>query len=110
MIKTQRKDFISVEDTFAFQMTGFHASIQLLILWLLLPQTVSVAHPALCTMNDTLQASHQYSQPGDLLIGGITSQFFPIYQSVSFEKHPKGNLFNETLYENCLYIFILRMN
>ncbi|XP_015266848.1 PREDICTED: vomeronasal type-2 receptor 26-like [Gekko japonicus] len=47
-------------------------------------------------MNDLLQTSQQYSRPGDLLIGGITSQFFSISDPVTFKEHPKRNLFHES--------------
>ncbi|XP_054850314.1 vomeronasal type-2 receptor 26-like [Eublepharis macularius] len=47
-------------------------------------------------MNDPLQTPYQYSQPGDVIIGGITSQFFSITDHVAFKENPKGNVLLET--------------
>ncbi|XP_062993119.1 vomeronasal type-2 receptor 26-like [Elgaria multicarinata webbii] len=71
---------------------GYFLSLQLqlllLLLLLLLPQTDCKIYPALCSMNDPLQVKYQYYQPGDLIIGGITSQLFSFAEGVEFKVHP----------------------
>ncbi|XP_077774181.1 vomeronasal type-2 receptor 26-like [Podarcis muralis] len=39
-------------------------------------------------MNDPLQVRYQYFQPGDLIIGGITSQLFSFAEGADFNTHP----------------------
>ncbi|XP_033024123.1 vomeronasal type-2 receptor 26-like [Lacerta agilis] len=39
-------------------------------------------------MNDPLQVRYQYFQPGDLIIGGITSQLFSFSEGADFNTHP----------------------
>ncbi|XP_061446533.1 vomeronasal type-2 receptor 26-like [Rhineura floridana] len=40
-------------------------------------------------MNDPLQVRYQYYQPGDLIIGGITSQLFSFSEGADFKTSPK---------------------
>nr|XP_016850834.1 PREDICTED: vomeronasal type-2 receptor 26-like [Anolis carolinensis] len=39
-------------------------------------------------MNDPKHLQYQYYKPGDLLIGGITSQFFSFNEGIDFTMHP----------------------
>ncbi|XP_054832641.1 vomeronasal type-2 receptor 26-like [Eublepharis macularius] len=73
---------------------GFSLSRQLLVL-LLLPQTDCKMNPVVCNVDDPLQMRYQYYQPGDLIIGGITSQFLSISDLISFTEHPKTKLADE---------------
>lgn len=75
-------------------MTTF-LSLQLLLL--LLPETEGRPTPALCTMNDFLQTQYQYYQPGDLVLGGMTSQYFSISDRILFDEHPKRKLVDEAV-------------
>ncbi|XP_060110812.1 extracellular calcium-sensing receptor-like [Heteronotia binoei] len=65
--------------------------LQLLILLLLLmPEAVTKAHPAMCSMKNAPPAQRQYYLPGELILGGITSQlFFPSYAPISFCEKPQ---------------------
>lgn len=72
-------------------------SLQLLVL-LILPQIECKRNnPALCVMVDLPWTQYQYYQPGNLTIGGLTSQFISVSDCVSFEEHPKANLIHEPL-------------
>ncbi|XP_066486705.1 vomeronasal type-2 receptor 26-like [Tiliqua scincoides] len=53
--------------------------------------------PSTCTTSDQLQLQYQYYQPGDLVIGGITSQLFSVVDAVSFKEHPKTKLVQEAV-------------
>ncbi|XP_060110815.1 vomeronasal type-2 receptor 26-like [Heteronotia binoei] len=59
--------------------------------------------PSLCFVNNPLiHIKHQRYQPGDLIIGGITSQLFnPSYTSFDFKKNPQELIADE-------HIFILK--
>nr|XP_056720671.1 vomeronasal type-2 receptor 26-like [Euleptes europaea] len=48
-------------------------------------------------MNDPLQTQFQYYQPGDLIVGGITSQYLSMSEQVSFEEHPKTQIVDEPI-------------
>ncbi|KAF7235459.1 hypothetical protein EYD10_17717 [Varanus komodoensis] len=48
-------------------------------------------HPTKCHGN-ALPVLHEWRQPGDLIIGGITSQIIYIFSQVSFQKHPSQEL------------------
>ncbi|XP_054832642.1 vomeronasal type-2 receptor 26-like [Eublepharis macularius] len=76
-------------------MTGLSISLRLLVFLLLPPAKGKRNNPSLCVVNDLLWTPHQFYQPGDLLIGGLTSQFISVSDSVSFEEHPKRNLLHE---------------
>lgn len=41
--------------------------------------------------------SHEFSQPGDLIIGGIASQVFLVHETTSFEKQPSQMMIKESL-------------
>ncbi|XP_060110731.1 vomeronasal type-2 receptor 26-like [Heteronotia binoei] len=85
-----------MEEGFAFLMTAFHVSLQLLVL-LLLPQTECKLNPAICFTNDPLQTKFHYYQPGDLIVGGITSQYLSMSEGVSYKKHPKTEIVDEPI-------------
>lgn len=77
-------------------MTGFNVSLQLLVL-LLLPQTECKLNPTVCVMNDPLQTKFHYYHPGDLIVGGITSQYLSMSERISFEEHPKTKIVDEPM-------------
>ncbi|XP_077171523.1 vomeronasal type-2 receptor 26-like [Paroedura picta] len=52
---------------------------------------------ALCTTNDPLQTRFHYYQPGDLMVGGVTSQYLSMSEQVSFEEHPKTKIVDEPI-------------
>lgn len=63
----------------------------LLMLWLVfLPQTECKMHPILCNRVDALQIPHEYYQPGNFVIGGISSQFVSFFKALSFQEHPRS--------------------
>ncbi|KAG8140269.1 hypothetical protein E2320_002972, partial [Naja naja] len=63
----------------------------LLMLWLVfLPQTECKIHPILCNKIDALQIPHEYYQPGNFIIGGISSQFVSFFKALSFQEHPRS--------------------
>ncbi|KAH0626259.1 hypothetical protein JD844_001154 [Phrynosoma platyrhinos] len=45
----------------------------------------------MCTMNNPHQLKYQHYQPGDLIIGGITSQLFSFSEGTDFTTHPTPN-------------------
>ncbi|XP_054850310.1 vomeronasal type-2 receptor 26-like [Eublepharis macularius] len=68
----------------------------LLLFLLLLPQAEAKLHPMICQTNDAIHVQHQYYQPGDVLIGGITSQLFsPSYSPILFKENPQAVLIDE---------------
>ncbi|XP_061446534.1 vomeronasal type-2 receptor 26-like [Rhineura floridana] len=89
-------DSVSREDGFAFWMTENFLSLRLVVLLLLL-QTDCKKNPAVCTMNDLLQVQYQYYQPGDLIIGGITSHLVSFYEGADFNTYPKPKSDTEPL-------------
>lgn len=44
-------------------------------------------------VNDPLPVPHEWYQPGDLLIGGITSQIIYTLHLIYFKEHPLQKLF-----------------
>ncbi|XP_066486696.1 vomeronasal type-2 receptor 26-like [Tiliqua scincoides] len=55
-----------------------------------IPQSEFRAHPPMCSVNDPIHIQHQYYQPGDVVIGGITSQLFsPSFAPLQFNEDPK---------------------
>ncbi|KAH0626262.1 hypothetical protein JD844_001157 [Phrynosoma platyrhinos] len=55
----------------------------------MLPPNALQKNAVMCTTFYSLQVKEQYYQPGDLVIGGITSQLFSVSDPLSFSKHPK---------------------
>ncbi|KAJ7313850.1 hypothetical protein JRQ81_005602 [Phrynocephalus forsythii] len=51
-------------------------------------QATRVAHFAMCTMSDLFQIPYQYSTHGDLIIGGITTQYDSLFKTPSFREQP----------------------
>ncbi|XP_015275478.1 PREDICTED: vomeronasal type-2 receptor 26-like [Gekko japonicus] len=47
-----------------------------------------------CPTNDALPVPHEWYQPGDFLIGGVTSQVLYMSHKPSFEEHPSQKLFD----------------
>ncbi|XP_053216377.1 vomeronasal type-2 receptor 26-like [Podarcis raffonei] len=45
-----------------------------------------------CPTNDPLPVPHEWYEPGDLLIGAISSQIIFFFPEVSFEQHPSNDL------------------
>ncbi|KAL8176410.1 UNVERIFIED_CONTAM: hypothetical protein K2H54_033594 [Gekko kuhli] len=54
-------------------------------------------NPAICAMNDPLQTRFHYYQPGDLIVGGMTSQYLSMSERVSFEEYPKTKIVDEPM-------------
>ncbi|XP_062993118.1 vomeronasal type-2 receptor 26-like [Elgaria multicarinata webbii] len=48
-------------------------------------------------MEDSLQIHYQLYQPGDVIVGGVTSQLFSLSDTVSFKEHPKLKLIDEVV-------------
>lgn len=45
-----------------------------------------------CSKNDPLPVRHEWQQPGDVLLGGMSSQIIYILFPLSFDKHPSEEL------------------
>ncbi|XP_070810213.1 vomeronasal type-2 receptor 26-like [Pituophis catenifer annectens] len=43
-----------------------------------------------CTIYESLKVQYQYFQPGDVIIGGILSQFFSLSEGADFTSHPRS--------------------
>ncbi|XP_054849997.1 vomeronasal type-2 receptor 26-like [Eublepharis macularius] len=70
----------------------------LLLLLLLLCHTACKNHSINCTTeNDPLPIPHEFYQPGDLIIGGIASQVFYVYDPPSFKQHPAQTVNNDPI-------------
>lgn len=62
----------------------------------LLPYTMCKAHSLICAAYDPHPISHQFYQPGDIIVGGIASQAFYFHQDTpSFEEDPTQMLIEE---------------
>ncbi|XP_033026253.1 vomeronasal type-2 receptor 26-like [Lacerta agilis] len=48
----------------------------------------------MCPVNDPIPVPHEWYQPGDLIIGGITSHIYYIFYEAFFKEQPKQNLFD----------------
>lgn len=60
----------------------------LLLLVLVLPQAVCRAWAEECTGNVPIRIPQEWYQPGDILIGGITSSVAYFLPKFSFKQHP----------------------
>ncbi|XP_044279482.1 vomeronasal type-2 receptor 26-like [Varanus komodoensis] len=58
------------------------------LLLLLFPQLAYKIDPINCLVNDPPHVPHQWYQPGDLHIGGITSLIIHTFHTFSFKEHP----------------------
>lgn len=69
----------------------------LLFLWLLVTsESEGKSSVAMCSVTNLLPIKHQRYQPGDLIIGGITSQLFiPSYTSFDFFEDPQEMITDE---------------
>lgn len=77
---------------------GFVTRTEVLLVLLLglLPHSVCKTHSAVCAAYDPRPISHQFYQPGDLIIGGIASQAFYFHQDDPyFEEDPTRTLIEE---------------
>nr|XP_056720650.1 vomeronasal type-2 receptor 26-like [Euleptes europaea] len=82
----------------------------LLLLLVLLTCSVCKKHFINCTTAvDPLPLSHEFSQPGDLVVGGIASQVFLMHETPSFEMQPTQLLINEPVSEPKNYQHILAL-
>ncbi|XP_061447770.1 vomeronasal type-2 receptor 26-like [Rhineura floridana] len=48
-------------------------------------------------MSDPLKIPHEYYQPGDLIIGGISSQFLTFSDTIDFHQHPSAVFIEDPL-------------
>ncbi|KAJ7313053.1 hypothetical protein JRQ81_004318 [Phrynocephalus forsythii] len=81
------------------------------IIW---PSHFNQINPAVCTVHDSLQMREQYYHPGDVTVGGITSQLFFSSGPVTFNEHPKATIPDEfiTLPKNYQHVlsFVFAVN
>nr|XP_056719665.1 vomeronasal type-2 receptor 26-like [Euleptes europaea] len=68
--------------------------VVLVVLLLLLPHMACEGDAEKCPTNDPLPVPHEWYQPGDLIIGGMTSQVLYVFHKPSFEEHPSQKLFD----------------
>ncbi|XP_060112511.1 vomeronasal type-2 receptor 26-like [Heteronotia binoei] len=80
-----------------------------LIAFLLLPHMACKGTVKKCPMNYALPILHEWYQPGDLIIGGITSQVFYVLHKPSFEEHPSQKLFDTPVVVTKFYQHMLSM-
>lgn len=69
----------------------------ILNLLLLLPHMACKTQPTKCSIQDPIPIDHKYFQPGDLLIGGMTSFVFITRDVGSFAEDPHHSLLGESL-------------
>ncbi|XP_032092076.1 vomeronasal type-2 receptor 26-like [Thamnophis elegans] len=63
-----------------------------------------------CTIpDDPLPIHHQFAQPGNIILGMITSQAFFFHSSPSFTEDPSRTLINEVIYVPNVYQHILAL-
>lgn len=67
-----------------------------LVFFLAVCPTLCKMSECICTL-DPLQILHKYYQPGNLIVGEITSQLFSMFESMSFEEHPNKKLIEESM-------------
>ncbi|XP_062994396.1 vomeronasal type-2 receptor 26-like [Elgaria multicarinata webbii] len=60
----------------------------ILLILVLLPQMVCDVPVANCIISNPLPINHKYYQSGDIIIAGIISQIYKLYNRVSFTFHP----------------------
>ncbi|KAG6539662.1 type-2 vomeronasal receptor [Crotalus adamanteus] len=81
----------------------------ILVLLLLLLHLSCNAQPIMCRIQDTIPIVHKCFQPGDLIIGGITSLVFISRVRERFEEVPKNSALGEPLVLIKYYQHILTM-
>lgn len=64
---------------------------------LLLPNIACKTDIEKCAIGNPLPIRHRYFQPGDLIIGGITSQFLLLLNVTDFKQHPHESEIYEDL-------------
>nr|XP_028560266.1 vomeronasal type-2 receptor 26-like [Podarcis muralis] len=67
----------------------------------------SKAHPPTCSVNNPLQIPHEYYEQGDLIIGGISSQFFSFFNTITFDVHPNAMFVGDSLVVIKYYQYVL---
>ncbi|XP_032092086.1 vomeronasal type-2 receptor 26-like [Thamnophis elegans] len=67
------------------------------------------SHPIKCNIQDPIPIDHKYFQPGDLIIGGMTSFVFITRDVGTFEKDPHHSVVGESLILTKYYHHILIM-
>lgn len=50
-----------------------------------------------CSIGDPIPVLHRYFQPGDLIVGGVTSQFLMVLTKNDFDQHPRQSQIGENL-------------
>ncbi|XP_060110748.1 vomeronasal type-2 receptor 26-like [Heteronotia binoei] len=62
--------------------------VKSLLMLMLLPHVACKIHPVKCTGDNPLQIPHQWYQPGEILIGEISTHIAFLSHDTSFKKHP----------------------
>lgn len=70
-------------------------ALMVLLLLLLLPHVSGKTSVVNCNTGDPLLALRSYLQPGELVIGGITSHIFIATERGNFHEHPRQSVFDE---------------
>ncbi|XP_066486344.1 vomeronasal type-2 receptor 26-like [Tiliqua scincoides] len=70
-------------------------ALMVLLLLLLLPHVSCKTSVVNCNTGDPLLALRSYLQPGELVIGGITSHIFIATERGNFHEHPRQSVFDE---------------
>lgn len=80
----------------AICLTGrFSVVVVMVVVLLFLPHMASKAKKKACAVNELLRIPHEYYQPGDFILGGLTSCFLVSLDKQAFNKYLAINqLFN----------------
>ncbi|XP_033026232.1 vomeronasal type-2 receptor 26-like [Lacerta agilis] len=62
-----------------------------------------------CAMKDPFPVPHEWYQPGDFIIGGISSQLFYVFYEVYFREHPSRDVFDVSYMVTKFYQHILAL-
>ncbi|XP_066486343.1 vomeronasal type-2 receptor 26-like [Tiliqua scincoides] len=84
-------------------------ALKVVLLLLLLPHVSCKTTVVNCNTGDPLLALRSYLQPGELVIGGITSHIFMVTERGNFHEHPHQSVIDESLVVTKNYQHILAL-
>ncbi|XP_054850256.1 vomeronasal type-2 receptor 26-like [Eublepharis macularius] len=78
------------------------------VMFQLLPQVVC-STSFQCSVNEPLHISHKYYQSGDLIIAGIISQIYMLFNPMDFKRNPALELIEERLRFSARWTYVASM-
>lgn len=60
-------------------------------------QVIGNCTPLKCPVSLPLSIPHQYYYPGDIIIGGILSQFYVLSNQITFQRDPSHDVFDTSM-------------